>query len=75
MSNGQRGFTMFLTNVLREFHIQWPSNVTEGTRAFIRAKFRAGYSIDATVRDLRAELHAQLIANAAQSQAEADSLV
>jgi hypothetical protein len=75
MSNGQRGFEAFATNVLREFDITVLANTTDAAVKFIRDKFRAGYSIDATVRDLRAELHAQLIASAAQTQAETDSLV
>jgi hypothetical protein len=65
MSDGQKGLEQFTGAVLREFQIANPACSNDATRNFIRAKFRAGYSIDATVRDLRAELHAQLIAQAA----------
>jgi hypothetical protein len=75
MSDGQRGLEQFMGNVLREFQIANPACSNDATRNYIHAKFRAGYSIAATVRDLRAELHAQLIAAAAQEGAEFDSLV
>jgi hypothetical protein len=75
MSDGQRGLEQFMGAVLREFQIANAACSNDATRHFITKKFRAGYSIDATARDLRAELHAQLIASAAQTQAEAESLV
>lgn len=76
MSAGQRGLDTFTCNVLREFHIADPEQANAGACQFIRDKFKAGYSISATIRDLRAELHAQMLANAASVPAGTeDSLV
>lgn len=66
MSDNRRGFLAFAENVLSEFQISLADNVADAAIEFIRDKFRAGYSVSATVRDLRAELAAQLVAQAAE---------
>lgn len=68
MSSNQRGLDAFIGRVLREFQIAHPSTVTPATTKFIREKFMTNHSVSATVRDLRAELHAQMIAEAAKRE-------
>jgi hypothetical protein len=77
MSNGQRGLDAFEGHVLREFQIANPALANEATRTFIAKKFKERYSVDATVRDLRHELHAQLAAQMPPPsvEPEVDSLV
>jgi hypothetical protein len=71
-----KGLEAYTGHILREFQIASPDLVTPAVRTFIADKFIRGYSVNAAVRDLRSELHQQMIANAAKQQIDnTESLV
>jgi hypothetical protein len=71
MSNSQQGLDQFTARVLRAFHIDDPAQANPATLKFIGEKFRARFSVSATVRDLRAELHVQLVAQQVELERQA----